>query len=79
MKHAGRAAAVVTLDYRDDAVVVDVSDNGGRDHRPVRAASSVKTSPAGVAGAGVACVRERLSLYGGSSRRRAAPGRGAGG
>jgi signal transduction histidine kinase len=67
MKHAGRAAAVVTLDYREDAVVVDVSDNGGRDHRPGRAASSVRTSPAGVAGSGrgLLGLRERLSLYGG--------------
>jgi signal transduction histidine kinase len=67
MKHAGRAAAVVTLDYRQDAVVVDVSDDGGRDHRPGRAASSVRTSPAGVAGSGrgLLGLRERLSLYGG--------------
>jgi signal transduction histidine kinase len=44
----------VTLDYREDAVVVDVSDNGG-------------TSPAGVAGSGrgLLGLRERLSLYGG--------------
>jgi signal transduction histidine kinase len=67
MKHAGRAATVVTLDYREDAVVVDVSDNGGRDHRPGRTASSVRTSPAGVAGSGrgLLGLRERLSLYGG--------------
>ena len=67
MKHAGRAAAVVTLDYREDAVVVDVSDNGGRDHRPGRAASPVRTSPAAVAGSGrgLLGLRERLSLYGG--------------
>jgi signal transduction histidine kinase len=67
MKHAGLAAAVVTLDYREDAVVVEVSDNGGRDHRPGRAASSVRTSPAGVAGSGrgLLGLRERLSLYGG--------------
>jgi signal transduction histidine kinase len=67
MKHAGQAAAVVTLDYRKDAVVVDVSDDGGRDHWPGRAASSVRTSPAGVAGSGrgLLGLRERLSLYGG--------------
>ena len=67
MKHAGRAAAVVTLDYREDAVVVDVSDNGGRDQRPGRAASSASSSPAGVAGSGrgLLGLRERLSLYGG--------------
>ena len=67
MKHAGRAAAVVTLDYREDAVVVDISDDGGRDHRPGRAASSVRTSSPGVAGSGrgLLGLRERLSLYGG--------------
>jgi signal transduction histidine kinase len=67
MKHAGRAAAVVTLDYREDAVVVDVSDDGGRDHWPDPAASSVRTSPVGVAGSGrgLLGLRERLSLYGG--------------
>jgi signal transduction histidine kinase len=67
MKHAGQAAAVVTLDYREDAVVVDVSDNGGRDRRPGRAPSSVRTSPASVAGSGrgLLGLRERLSLYDG--------------
>jgi signal transduction histidine kinase len=67
MKHAGATAAVVTLDYREDAVVVDVSDDGGRDHRPGRAGSSARAGPAGVAGSGrgLLGLRERLSLYGG--------------
>jgi signal transduction histidine kinase len=67
MKHAGQAAAVVTLDYREDAVVVDVSDNGGRDHLAGREASSASSSAAGVAGSGrgLLGLRERLSLYGG--------------
>ena len=67
MKHAGQAAAVVTLDYREDAVVVDVSDNGGRDHGPGLQMSPARTGPAGVAGSGrgLLGLRERLSLYGG--------------
>jgi signal transduction histidine kinase len=67
MKYAGPAAAVVTLDYREDAVVVDVSDDGGRESQPGRGASSARTSPAGVAGSGrgLLGLRERLSLYGG--------------
>jgi signal transduction histidine kinase len=67
MRHAGPAAAVVTLDYREDAVVVDVSDNGGRDHGPGRTASSASSSPASAAGSGrgLLGLRERLSLYGG--------------
>jgi hypothetical protein len=67
MKHAGAAAAVVTLDYRPDAVVVDVSDDGGRDH-----VTGLLPSPAGTAsvaatgaGRGLLGLRERLSLYGG--------------
>ena len=64
IKHAGPAAAVVTLDYREDSVVVDVSDDGGPDHRLGREA---RTSPAGVTGSGrgLLGLRERLSLYGG--------------
>ena len=81
MKHAGRAAAVVTLDYREDAVVVDVSDNGGRDHRPGRAASSARTSPAARRGERAWPARPpraAVALRRGV-RRRAAPGRGLAG
>jgi len=67
MKHAGPAAAVVTLDYRADAVVIDVSDDGRRDHGPGREASPARTGPAGVTGSGrgLLGLSERLSLYGG--------------
>jgi signal transduction histidine kinase len=67
MKHAGTAAAVVTLDYREDAVVVDVSDDGGRDPRSSQGTSPARTSPARVTGSGrgLLGLRERLSLYGG--------------
>jgi signal transduction histidine kinase len=67
IKHAGQAAAVVRLDYREDALVVDVSDDGGRENRPDRKASSARTTQAGVAGGGrgLLGLHERLSLYGG--------------
>ena len=67
MKHAGPASADVTLDYRDEAVVIDVSDDGGRDHGPGLEASPARTGPAAVAGSGrgLLGLRERLSLYGG--------------
>jgi signal transduction histidine kinase len=67
MKHAGPASAVVTLDYREEAVVIDVSDDGGGDHRPGLVASPARTGPAAVAGSGrgLLGLAERLSLYGG--------------
>jgi signal transduction histidine kinase len=67
MKHAGPAAAVVTLDYREDAVVIDVSDDGGRDHLGGREASPARAGAADVSGSGrgLLGLRERLSLYGG--------------
>jgi len=67
MKHAGPAAAVVTLDYREDAVVIDVSDDGGRDHLAGREASPARTGAAGVTGSGrgLLGLSERLTLYGG--------------
>ena len=64
MKHAGPASAVVTLDYREDAVVVDVSDDGGGDHEPGGEARPAVTGPAG-SGRGLLGLSERLSLYGG--------------
>ena len=67
MKHAGPASADVILDYREEAVVIDVSDDGGRDHGPGLVASPARTGPAAVAGSGrgLLGLRERLSLYGG--------------
>jgi signal transduction histidine kinase len=66
MKHAGAAAAVVTLDYREDAVVIDVSDDGGRGRQaavqPGRDASPARSTGGG---RGLLGLRERLLLYGG--------------
>jgi signal transduction histidine kinase len=67
MKHASPAAAVVTLDYREDAVHIEVADDGGRGHRASRETSSARTGPSGVTGSGrgLLGLRERLALYGG--------------
>ncbi len=67
MKHAGAASADVILDYRDEGVVIDVSDDGGRGHGPGLEASPARTGPAAVAGSGrgLLGLSERLSLYGG--------------
>ena len=67
MKHAGPASADVILDYRDEAVVINVCDDGGRDRGPGLEASPARTGPASVAGSGrgLLGLSERLSLYGG--------------
>jgi signal transduction histidine kinase len=67
MKHAGPAAATVRLHYREDAVVIDVSDDGGRTDRPGLPPGPARTTPRVVAGAGrgLLGLHERLSLYGG--------------
>jgi signal transduction histidine kinase len=68
IKHAGPAAATVRLHYREDAVVIDVSDDGGHDDRPRLLASPAGTGSAVVAGTGrgLLGLHERLSLYGGA-------------
>lgn len=54
IKHAGPASAVVALDYREDGLVVDVTDNGEPGRPPGRMAGS---------GRGLLGLRERVSLY----------------
>jgi signal transduction histidine kinase len=56
IKHAGHAAAVVALDYREDGLVVNVTDNGESGWRPGRMAGG---------GRGLLGLRERVALYGG--------------
>jgi signal transduction histidine kinase len=67
MKHAGPAAAVITLDCREDAVVIDISHDDGHGQRPSVGANSAKTGPSAVPGSGrgLLGLHERLSLYGG--------------
>jgi signal transduction histidine kinase len=54
IKHAGQSSATVTLDYRDDALVVEVADSG--------APGEVTATPGGH---GLLGLRERALLYGG--------------
>ncbi|HSB86468.1 MAG TPA: sensor histidine kinase [Ilumatobacteraceae bacterium] len=57
IKHAGRARATVSVRYSDDAVCVEVDDDG-------RAAQAAARSPASP-GHGLVGMRERVSLYDG--------------
>jgi signal transduction histidine kinase len=61
IKHAGKTSATVTLDYRDDALVVEVDDNGAAARH--RGAPGALTPVPG--GHGLLGLRERVSLYGG--------------
>jgi signal transduction histidine kinase len=65
IKHAGRSCATVTLDYRDDALVVEVTDNGA----PGKAAARRRGAPGALmampGGHGLLGLRERVWLYGG--------------
>jgi signal transduction histidine kinase len=65
LKHAGDAAATVRVRYRDDAIELEVVDDGGG-----------RISPESGGGHGLVGMRERVSLYGGQfeARRRAEGG-----
>jgi len=56
VKHAGTSRARATLDFRDDAIVIDVSDDG---------VSALAETLAGT-GHGILGMRERVDLYGGT-------------
>jgi signal transduction histidine kinase len=68
IKHAGRSSATVTLDYQDDAVVVEVADSG-----PPGAHGPLKAVPGGH---GLLGLRERVSLYHGDLNAGSQPGGG---
>ena len=65
IKHAGKTSATVTLDYRDDALVVEVADHG----LPGEAAARHRGAPGALTampgGRGLLGLRERVLLYGG--------------
>jgi signal transduction histidine kinase len=66
IKHTGQSSATVTLDYRDDALVVEVADNGAPEKVAARhrdAPDALTVMPGG--GHGLLGLRERVSLYGG--------------
>jgi signal transduction histidine kinase len=74
-KHAGPGAtAVVNLDYDQDGLLIRVTDDGaGASAVPGRL--GVATGPAG-SGHGLAGMRERVELYGGTARSGPRPGGG---
>jgi signal transduction histidine kinase len=71
IKHAGKPRTTVTLDYREDDLVVEVADAG----RPFPAAGPAVTTAPG-SGRGLLGLRERTALYGGDLEARPQPGGG---
>jgi signal transduction histidine kinase len=65
IKHAGKSTATVTLDYRDDALVVEVADNGAPGEAAARHRGAPGALTAMPGGHGLLGLRERVSLYGG--------------
>jgi signal transduction histidine kinase len=77
IKHAGHSSATVTLDYRDNALVVDVTDVGAPDL--VAASDRGTAGPLNAipgSGRGLLGLRERVLLYGGDLDARSLPGGG---
>jgi signal transduction histidine kinase len=77
IKHAGHSSATVVLDYRDDALVVEVANDGG----PGRTAASHYGAPGTLnpmpgGGRGLLGLRERVVLYGGELDARSRTGGG---
>jgi signal transduction histidine kinase len=64
VKHAGRPRTIVTIDYRDDGLVVEIADDGAA------------ADPGQPAGRGLLGLRERLALYGGELTAAPRPGGG---
>jgi len=66
IKHAGHSSATVVLDYRDDAVVIEVANDGEPEPVAARhhgAPGALTAMPGG--GRGLLGLRERVVLYGG--------------
>jgi signal transduction histidine kinase len=77
IKHAGQSSATVTLDYREDSLLVEVADDGAPDETAARhrgAPVVLGAMPAG--GRGLLGLRERVLLYGGELDAGSQPGGG---
>jgi signal transduction histidine kinase len=77
IKHAGPSSTTVTLDYRQDALVIEVADDG----RPAGPAASLRAAPGMLrampgSGRGLLGLRERVLLYGGELEAGGQPGGG---
>lgn len=78
LKHAGSAHAVVSIGYADDAVMIEVADDGADPHAapaPAGAAPAL-ASTADAGGRGLTGMRERVALFGGELRAGPEPGGG---
>jgi signal transduction histidine kinase len=76
IKHAGKSSATVTLDYRDDALVVEVADDGGPGEVAARRGAPDAPTAVPGGGRGLLGLRERVSLYGGELDAGGQPGGG---
>jgi signal transduction histidine kinase len=65
IKHAGKSSVTVTLDYRDDALVVEVADSGTPGEAAARHSGEPGPLTAMPGGRGLLGLRERVLLYGG--------------
>jgi signal transduction histidine kinase len=65
IKHAGQSSPTVTVDYRNDALVVEVADNGAPDDMAARPRGAPSALTAMPGGHGLLGLRERVLLYGG--------------
>jgi signal transduction histidine kinase len=65
IKHAGKSSATVTLDYRDESLVVEVADNGAPGEVAARHRGTPGALTAMPGGHGLLGLRERVLLYGG--------------
>jgi signal transduction histidine kinase len=77
IKHAGRSSATVIVDYRDNALAVEIADDGapaGAAARHGGASGPLGAMPAG--GRGLLGLRERVVLYGGELDAGSHPGGG---
>ena len=70
LKHAGSARAEVSIGYADDAVTIEVADDGADLHAvPALAATDLVVAGAPPAsGRGLTGMRERVALFGGELR-----------
>jgi signal transduction histidine kinase len=78
LKHAGSARAEVTVGYLDDAVTIEVTDDGA-DLQALPAPEATDMVAAGApqaGGRGLAGMRERVALFGGELRAGPKPGGG---
>ncbi len=77
IKHAGQSSAAVILDYRENALVVEVTDDGAAGQLAAQShGAHGMVSPMPGSGRGLLGLRERVLLYGGELDAGSRPGGG---